>query len=207
MKKLLLPTVSLCLAIAVISIASIKPTATKITENNAQTNTSDVIQVANKENSSVSSENVLKGRFLNMLNHSFAYGEDLYYLESIVNRSVLALLDLKEDSFIKEEYISDYVHNMYGIENIDFSLFGLDAPKLDGYFYVSPCGYETYSHEIVSITENEDGTFKVLTNLTIDAHDSVSYTTKCETLFVRNQSSHFGFNIIYSDIISDAMAI
>lgn len=208
MKKFVITTVSVfCAAVVAFSLISAKNQNSEIIAENTNPANVSVVQVSNSKENTVSAEKVLEARFLNMLNHNFAYGEDLYYLESIVNRSVLALLDMKENDFVAEDYVSDYILNMYGISDINYSFINTALPTNDGYVYIAPCGYETYKHKMVSMTENEDGTYTVKTEVTVNCHDGESYTAECETLFARNEASQFGYNIIDSVITSNSVAM
>ena len=109
----------------------------------------------------------------------------------------------KTDSFIEESRVKDYLYNMYGVEVENLSSVNADFPKKDGYVYIIPRGYTVYKHEVASVRLNEDGSYTVTTNVTIDSHDSRE-DGKAVTLFVKNNNSQFGFNIISSEIISDA---
>lgn len=151
-------------------------------------------------------DKVLEARFLNMLNHSFAYGEDLGSVEALVNCSVAALFNMDggaEESFIKENRVEDYMYNMYGVEAENVSSINAEYPHKDGYVYIIPRGYTVYKHTIDSVMLNEDGSYTVTTLVNIDSHDGEE-NGKAVTLFVKNSDSQFGFNIISSEIIVDA---
>ena len=164
------------------------------------------------ENNSVSFDEtqVLKSRFLNILNHNFVYNEDIEDIESVVNCSMPALLDMREnedDSFILENIVSAYIYDMYGAVVDDYSAINSEFPQKQGYVYIIPRGFSVYSHEMISVFENEDGSFTVKTKVYIDAHDDEIEISECTTLFVKNENSTFGFNIIRSDIEFDSLAI
>lgn len=148
----------------------------------------------------INNEKVLEARFLNMLNHSFVYDEAFYDDEELLNASSLALLDYQTDGFISDSVIKDYVFNMYGKSYDDLSVYNNDLPKADGKFFVIPRGYDIYKHSILNVTENEDGSFTVITKVEIDYHFNETETAVCETLFIKNELSQFGYNILYSDI-------
>ena len=172
-------------------------------------NPAEVDSTASAENATVSEnfdkEKVLEARFLNMLNHSFAYDEELASVEDLVNCAVTALCvtESTDDSFIEESKVEDYLYNMYGVEVENLSSVNDDFPKKDGYVYVIPRGYTVYKHSIESVRLNEDGSYTVTTSVTLDSHDGKE-EGKAVTLFVKNSNSQFGFNIISSDIIVDA---
>ena len=155
----------------------------------------------------VDTDKVLEARFLNMLNHSFVYNEAFNSVEDIVNASVPALLNMRDpvnESYIAESYVKDYVYNMYGVEIEDFSDINSDFAHLDGYVYIIPRGFSVFSHKIDSVSLNEDGSFTVVTSVSIDSHDGDSTSRKVVSLFVKNDRSRFGYNIISSEI-SDSL--
>ena len=66
----------------------------------------------------------LQVRFLNMLNHNNNYGEDFYSIETLINNTVVGMLDMREsedDDFIKADYVLSRVYDLYGIEICDIS--------------------------------------------------------------------------------------
>lgn len=146
-------------------------------------------------------DKVLESRFLNMLNHNFVYDEAFYDDAALVNDSMLALLDRADGSFLDQVVLSDYIFNMYGKKYNGFDFLGEDLPEKTGYVYIIPKGYSTYEHKIVSVTDNNDGSFTVITNIEILGADNTVENAKCETVFLQSEESAFGYNIIYSDII------
>lgn len=144
---------------------------------------------------------VLKSRFLNMLNHNFVYGEAFYSTESLINSSMPALLDLRDsenEDFIAEKYVRDYVFNMYGLELGNIENINADFPTKKGFVFIIPRGFSVYSHELLKIKKNEDGSFTATTQVYIDDHDAPESALLCETLFAKNDASSFGFTIEYS---------
>lgn len=148
----------------------------------------------------VSEEKVLGARFLNMLNHNFVYNNEFESVYEMTACSEVALLDKADDGYIKQSLIAGYLYNMYGAENVDFAAVTKDFPQRENYVYVIPRGFSVYKHSAPVITENEDGSYTVVTDVEISSHDSDTETAKATTLFVKNENSAFGFNIISSDI-------
>lgn len=146
-------------------------------------------------------DKVLEARFLNMLNHNFVYDDAFYDDASLVEDSILALLDKADGSFLDQVVLSDYIFNMYGKKYNEFDFLDEDLPEKQGYVYILPRGYSDYNHEIVSVTNNKDGSFTVITNIEILGADNTVENLKCETLFLKAEDSAFGFNMVYSDII------
>ena len=188
--------VSLVLALTMLASFSV------ISANPAESDTLVADNSASSQNADKGK--VLEARFLNMLNHSYAYDEELASVEDLVNCAVTALCvsgDI-DDSFIEQSRVEDYLYNMYGVEVENLSSVNADFPKKDGYVYIIPRGYTVYKHTIESVRLNEDGSYTVTTNVIIDSHDG-DEEGKAVTLFVENSDSQFGFNIISSDIITD----
>lgn len=152
---------------------------------------------------------VMQTRFLNMLNHNFAYDADFDEVEDILNASVLSSLSLKEEGsdYIRDEYIVNFAYNMYGVVIEDTSLYNTAFPQKEGCVYVIPRGYSSYSHNLVSVTENEDGSYTVITNVTVSNHSSATEILTAETLFVVNENSEFGYNIVYSNLCKNTIDI
>lgn len=153
---------------------------------------------------------ILETRFLNMLNHNFVYNDAFFTVEDIVNCSMPALLELRDtedDSFIAQNYVSDYVYDMYGIEDIDYAVINTQFEQKTDFVYIIPRGFTVFKHTILSVTENEDGSFTVKTKVIADAHDSEEITDICTSLIVPNENSRFGYNIISSVIDFEEFSI
>lgn len=195
MRKKITVAVSLLLCICMLSFVSVS--GAKVPEIVVSTEQNDVMTVAN---STKTYEKALESRFLNMLNHSFVYDSDFYSDETLVNNSVLALLDLAEDGFVAETYVSDYIFNMYGKNISDFSGINTEFEQKQGSVYVVPCGYSIYKHTVVSVTDNLDGSYTVVTDVEISLDDGSVITDTATTVFLQNTESQFGYNIVYSEI-------
>ena len=152
-------------------------------------------------NTAIDYSKVLETRFLNMLNHNFVYSEDYKNINDIVNNSAVALLGKKNGDYIEAEVLNTYLFNMYGFEIDDFSKINDGFNFKEGFAYISPRGYAVYNHTAESLTENPDGTFTFLTNVEIKTHDEQCYISACETVFVKNEKSIFGYNIVVSNLI------
>ena len=153
---------------------------------------------------------VNEARFLNMLNHNFVYNTDFDNADTIVNNASLALLDLRDsanEDYIKDTYVKGFVKDMYGIEIADMSSLNAEYPQLDGYLYIIPRGYTSYSHTIVSVEQNEDGSYTVVSDVSVSDHDAAAKTQKAVSLFVENDESAFGYNMIYCNIVANSTDI
>ena len=160
--------------------------------------------VATAKETEIDKNEVLETRFLNMLNHSYVYGDDFDSLENIVNNSVVALLDFRDienPDYIPESVVYGYLYDMFGLEITDFSGLNSDFPQKEGYVYILPRGYAEYEHKAVSLTQCEDGTYLFEASVNIKTHDGTEENSTCETRFVPNSASSFGFNIVTSEIL------
>lgn len=195
MKKVL--SLILCLVMLTVCSSLIAPVITEGSQVSAAT--ADEIQV-----------DVNEARFLNMLNHNFVYNTDFDNADTIVNNASLALLDLRDsanEDYIKDTYVKGFVKDMYGIEIADMSSLNAEYPQLDGYLYIIPRGYTSYSHTIVSVEQNEDGSYTVVSDVSVSDHDAAAKTQKAVSLFVENDESAFGYNMIYCNIVANSTDI
>lgn len=159
---------------------------------------------------SIDESRIIEARFLNMLNHSFVYNDAFSTVEDIVNCSMPALLELRDtedDSFIAQSYVSDYVYDMFGIDDIDYNSINTQFEQKDGYVYIIPRGFTVFKHTMLSVSQNGDGSYTVKTKITSDAHDSEEITDICTSLIIPNSNSQFGYNIISSVIGSASSSI
>ncbi len=199
-----LKTVALILVFVLLCIVNM-PASSEVELLNIDTSKSSdkVLSVSDNSIFDFDVDEVYKARFLNMLNHNYVYDESFKSLEDMVNDSMPALICFREnedDSFIAEQFVNDYIFNMYGIDFIDYSAINSEFEQIEGMVYILPRGFSKYEHEISSVIVNEDGSFTVKTNVKITSHDSGTYNDVCETLFVRNENSQFGFSIIHSNL-------
>ena len=149
-----------------------------------------------------------KARFLNMLNHNFVYNSDFKNADVVTENSVLALLDRRDSQdtdYISETVVKGFVSDMYGIDIVDIS--EDELVHKDGYVYIVPRGFTSYKHVITKIVRNEDGSVTVISNVIMSPHDDDSFVTEAETLFVENEKSAFGYNIVYSTLKGVASGI
>ncbi|MBR4911073.1 MAG: hypothetical protein IKZ47_07135 [Clostridia bacterium] len=143
----------------------------------------------------------LAARFQNMLNRNYVYNADFEDLDVITENSVLALLDRRdtdEPEYISEAVVTGFIKDMYGIEITDITQD--ESIYKEGYVYIVPRGFTSYVSTVKDIAGNEDGSFTVTSSVTVDPHDSEAFVTEAKTLFVPNEKSAFGYNIIYSDL-------
>ncbi len=195
MRKNVIFSLLLTVCVIVLSFACVKTDGVSVTD--AREHTAEVITVSKTD----VHNDALNTRFENMLNHSFVYNEDFYDDGELVNNSVLAVLNLAEDSLVKEAYLKDYIFNMYGKIYGDFSFLG--ETEKEGYVYIIPRGYSVYTHEIISVTDNKDGSYTVVSDVEISYEDGSFENLNCETVFLENSESAFGYNIMYSDILEN----
>ena len=143
-------------------------------------------------------ENTEFARFENMLNHNLLYDNDFNNINTVVDNSILCLLDKAEDEFIKKDLVEAFVYNMYDLDVKDYKP-NPNAPEKDGYIFIMPRGYDEISHEIKTVTEN--GTLIcIISEITVKSHDGQTKTATCETVLLENKNSAFGYNIISSNI-------
>lgn len=145
-------------------------------------------------------DGVMKARFENMLNHNYVYNTDFESDLLIIENSILALLDKAEDGQIDKGLVLGFIAGMYG-RQVDATTAEYDfAPADEGKFVVLPRGYDDYEHVVTSI-EVIDGGYKVVSEVTVYPCDGFEYLASCETAFVENEGSSFGYNIVSSFLL------
>ena len=184
--------------VLVIALVFVFSGATPIQKQVTDTSVKALSPVATVKNNAVA-QNVMKARFENMLNRNYLYDDDFASDKTIIENSILALLDKSVDGEIDKSLVLGFIAGMYGLQ-VDPAAAEYDfAPASEGKFLVLPRGYSEYSHTITSITE-EVGGYTVNSNMLVMAHDGEQYTVNVTTVFVPNEGSSFGYNIISSNI-------
>lgn len=188
MKKSFLISLSvLCIAVILSSVFISPATTTKV---QAETKISEVLTQE-------------ETNLLAMLNRNYVYGADFDYADNVVECSFNALTEkIDNDGFIKDEFVVDFVKNMYGIEIIDLSDYNKQYGVKNGYVYAN-LGITEYKHSSIKTKVNEDGTITALTDIAITSLDGDADYYKCSTLFVKNDDSDFGYSIVTSEIFND----
>lgn len=149
---------------------------------------------------SAATEEGTEARFLNMLNHNFVYDRGFETFEGLTDGAVIANLGLREGDYIAEGYIKGYLSDMYGINAVSFENESFPEKQKEGYVYIVPAGYTKYDHKNAAVSKNEDGTYTVLTDITVYPHDDIPYETTAVSLFAPNKRSSFGYILVYSNI-------
>lgn len=172
-----------------------------------------VLAAPNKAALTVSAQNAgdnmaLKTRFLNMLNRNFVYNADFDNADVITENSILTLLnrrDAENSDYISESVVKGFIYDMYGVKITEIN--EDESVHKDGFVYIIPRGFTSFNHTITDIKANEDGSFTVISSVTVSPHDDDEFMTSATTLFVPNEKSAFGYNIISSDIKGIASGI
>lgn len=202
MRKNIVLSLIMTVCVVVLSFACVKTGS--VEEKEIKVSEKWVVNVANTN----TANSALEARFLNMLNHNFVYNDAFYNDCALVNDSMVALLSSSQDGFMDETVLADYIFNMYGKIYNNFAFLGDNLPTKDGFVYIIPRGYDTYSHKIVKVTDNRDGSYTVLTDVEISYTNGTSEILSAETVFLENSESAFGYNIMYSiieeGIVADA---
>ncbi len=190
--KLFVMLLILCIALVGVSVFS--SPVTTLAEKEVE---ATPVALAEKSEASING-----ARFLNMLNHNYIYGTDFENVDVMVNGCVPALLSSREEDFISSGIVASFMNDMYGIEIVDMSALNADFPQKEGYLYIIPKGFTSYEHSDAEVRLNEDGTFTVITKVIVTTHEGEQYEAKAVSLFVENDASAFGYNIVSSEILT-----
>lgn len=158
---------------------------------------------ADYEVKTVAETNENEDIFLLMLNKNYVYGVDFDNVDDIVNCSVNVFKDsVDQEGYIPEKDVISFVYDMYGIEIVDLSKLNGEYPYKEGYVY-AVSGFTAYKHSNISVKFNEDGTVTATTNIAVTSLDGDTENLTATTVFVKNNNSKFGYNILTSEISSD----
>lgn len=188
------------LSLIIVAIILVLPAATpakSATKNKAVKSVSSVTEPTNEIPEIVS--NIVKARFENMLNNNYLYDTDFESHKTIIENSILALLDKGVDGEIDKALVLGFIADMYGLQ-VDAEAAEYEfAPANEGKFVILPRGYTEYQHTITSIIEDEAG-YTVVSEVLVLTHDGEEYTTTATTEIVANEGSSFGYNIVSSKL-------
>ena len=143
---------------------------------------------------------VLEARLENLLNINYIYGDDILDNEKLLNKAAISLKSLADDNgFIEQTAVTSFIKDLYDIDLVITDDMNSDMPKKEGYVYLIPRGYTKYEHTITGISV-EDGVIRVTSAVKVNYHDSEATEATATTIFVENQNSRFGYNIVSSEI-------
>ena len=158
----------------------------------------DVTNVVNE--ASPDPQLVLEARLENLLNINYIYGDDILDNEKLLNKAAVSLKSLADDNgFIEQTAVTSFIKDLYDIDLVITDDMNSDMPKKEGYVYLIPRGYTKYEHTITGISV-EDGVIRVTSAVKVNYHDSEATEATATTIFVENQNSRFGYNIVSSEI-------
>lgn len=144
-------------------------------------------------------ESVQKARFENMLNHNYLYGEDFSSDQIVIENSILALLDKSVDGQIEQGLVLGFIAGMYG-RQVDPAAATYDfLPADEGMFAILARGYDGYEHTVVSV-EEVDGGYLVTSDVTVYPCDGFAYNATAQSVFVVNEGSAFGYNLVSAEL-------
>ncbi len=136
---------------------------------------------------------------LNMLNLNFCYTDAFNVTERMAVAAAISLKDYAADIpgygiCVSKTLTLGFIKSFYGI---DLNLDDVNTEYAPEGFIALPC-YEvgTQNHEIVSITETEDGRFEVVSTVTFIYGGYASDFCTAVSHFVKNEASEYGFNLL-----------
>lgn len=188
------------LSFIIAAIITVLPAATPFHKTSVATDLNNKV-VVSESNSKINTvvSNVIKARFENMLNNNYIYDTDFESHRTIIENSILALLDKAENGEIDKSLVLGFIVDMYGLQ-VDAKAAEYDfAPANEGKFVILPRGYTDYEHKITSITEDGCG-YTVVSEVVVFPHDGEQYTAIAQTEIVPNEGSSFGYNIVSSKL-------
>ena len=165
---------------------------------------------AEKQVSTVNAVSSIDGavvaRFETMLNNNFVYNQDFDSDKAIIENSILSLVNHIEDGQIDMALTLNFIANMYG-RQVDPSAATYEfLPADEGKFAVIPKGFSVHRHNNLTV-EEIDGGYSVTSEMTVDAHDTDGAKILVKSIFVPNDGSLFGYNLIKSEYVVSGFSI
>lgn len=157
-----------------------------------------IVAPASQNSAAPDLDAVKAARFQNLLNMSTVYGEDFLDNQKLVNAALVVLKNYAdEEGFIENAIVSTYIKDMYDI-NLDINeKINEGLPQKEGYVLLIPRGHSVYNHTVTEITE-KDSFILVTSSVTVTTHEGETFELECQTKFIENEQSSFGFSILDS---------
>ncbi len=152
-------------------------------------------------------QEVEKAHLEHILSINNIYGDGFTDNETLVNSAALTLRSYADsDGFIPEEIVTAHIKALYDIDLVITDNINSEMPKKEGYVYLIPRGYTSYTHDIISATWDGD-TMVVYSAITANYHDSGTILGTATSILQKNENSEFGYNILDAYINYDVNSI
>ena len=194
-KRLFSVVVAMCVFVATVCVFGFNAVA----ETKVEQPVSEVVVSASVDGATVA-------RFENMLNNNFVYNEAFESDKAIIENSILSLVNHIDDGQIDKFLTLNFIANMYGRQVDPNAAVYEFLPADEGKFAVIPKGYSVYRHSNLVVKEI-DGGYLVTSEMTVDSHDGVGEKVMVESIFVPNEGSTFGYNLIKSEYTVSGFAL
>lgn len=139
--------------------------------------------------------------FAALLNLNYCYGS-AFSDEAIATGTLLSLLELAGEEngqrYVDLQQAEYFMNAFYG-RTVDFAAAGLEVEG--SRIWIPAMGYDIYTHTLIS-AEVQGDQVKVVSKVICDGHDGVVFDALCTSVFVRNESSAFGYNLLSSEILA-----
>ncbi len=135
--------------------------------------------------------------FTQMLNKNYVYGDDFTDDEKLIENSMISLLPKSDNGRINKNEVKNFILDFYGI-TMNENAYNRNYVKNNYYYYI-PKGYDTQSHQIVSVVK-EDDYYYVTSVLTLGTHENESEHLNVKSVFLKNSKASFGYNLINCEI-------
>ncbi|MBQ7288837.1 MAG: hypothetical protein IJW78_03800 [Clostridia bacterium] len=137
-----------------------------------------------------------------LLNMNYCYGTS-FSDSDIATGTLLSLLDLAEEDadgrlFLPVEQADLFSGALYG-KTVDYAQNGLQVE--DGRIEIPAMGYSLYNHTLIS-TEEDGDRVKVVSKVVCEGHEGESFDALCNSIFVKNADSAFGYHLVSSEILA-----
>ena len=137
-------------------------------------------------------DGVMLARFENMLEKNYCFGDDFFDSRALISSASIVLKNQIQDGYIPTASVDAFLYNMYGCDTVDFA-------GENGFYAVTPCGFDVYEYTVNEYTYNGDGTITTLCDVVINPDADAQHMSATATFFA-DGSSAFGYNLISCEL-------
>ncbi len=131
--------------------------------------------------------------FTKMLNLNYIYNDAFVSDFDLIEGTMIALLPEATEGRLLKTRVAEYMLDFYGIV-INEAAYN-PTYMSEEYFYYIPKGFDRADHTVISI--DFDGEYyTVVSQVIFNTHDSIEEPVSATSVFVKNENSTFGYNLL-----------
>lgn len=190
--------------ITLLSVAALLITALLFSNVIATANTT-IPQENTEQTEIIQPEISTEEKLIGLLNLNHCFNDDFNENEILIEGTQISLLDFSvvtdDATYINRLLVESFIENFYG-KNVSTEGFGDAGYSMpETYMKIASKGYATVFHTLISMNVDEMGNCTLVTCLNFYNHDATKDTCLCKSVFVKNDSSAYGYNLVKCEIL------